>query len=65
MVDSELEWTVREGAGKCEVISIAPPPPLSFLLTDAHPLDTNFFSPQRSAAVKIKDVSSNFHQEYT
>ena len=65
MVDSELEWTVREGAGKYEVISIAPPPPLSFLLTDAHPLDTNFFSPQRSAAVKIKDVSSNFHQEYT
>ena len=45
MADSELEWTVREGAGKCEVISIAPPPPLSFLLTDAHPIGTNFFLP--------------------
>ena len=64
MVDSELESVDCEGGGRemrgnfhCPTSS----PLLSF--NRRSPPWYEFFSPQRSAAVKIKDVSSNFHQE--
>lgn len=46
-------------------ISVAPFPPLTSLSTVTHPLVQISLSPQSFAAVKIKDISYNFHQENT
>ena len=39
--------------------------PLSLFLTVDRPLDPNYFSPQPSAAIKIKDGGHDFRQENT
>ena len=64
MVDSELESVDGEGGGREMRGNFYYPtssPLLSFNWRS--PPWYEFFSPQRSTAVKIKDVSSNFHQE--
>ena len=69
-----LSWIYPEvfksHEGRWEIIPtsfllFAPPPPLSFLLTVAHPLVQIFFSPQPSTPSKIKYGRYNFHQENT
>lgn len=66
MVDSELESVDGEGGGR-EMRGNFYYPTSSPLLSFNRRLPPwyEFFSPQRSTAVKIKDVSSNFHQENT
>ena len=63
MFDLESEWTVGVGGREMweEVISIAPPP-LSFLLTVAHPLRANYlFLSQAFRCCEIKHGSYAFH----
>ena len=45
------------------MISISLPPSISFLWPSLAPLVQIYFSPKPTAAVKIKDGSSNFHQQ--
>ena len=54
------------GAGekrRCNLHS--PTPPLSLFLTVDRPLGINFYSPQPSAAIKIKDGSHNIRYQIT
>ena len=54
----------KEGKGNVIDIPLLPtPPPLSFPVT--YPLGKNFFSPQPSAAMKIKDGGYDFYRENT
>ena len=59
IIDLQLEWTVGVGGGGGEKIFTPLPPPLSLFLTVGRPLGINFYSPQPSAAIKIKDGGRN------
>ena len=59
IIDLQLEWTVGVGGGGGDKIFTPLPPPLSLFLTVGRPLSINFYSPQPSAAIKIKDGGRN------
>ena len=52
-------WKIAMTLGRCNLHSLTHNPLLLF--TVDHPLGTNLFSLQPSAAIKIKDGSYNFH----
>ena len=55
---------VWEGDGENEK-TIAPSPPVSFLLTVPYPLGTDLFFSPGFCCCKIKDGSLNFHRKNT
>ena len=73
MFDLQLEWTVGVGDGgrekkktKNKNKKTTPPhPPLSLFLTVDRPLVQIYFSPQPSAAIKIKNGGHSIRYEIT
>ena len=53
------QWGIREG--KSEKIFFGPPPPLSFLLPNVHPLGRTFFLSPAFHCLKIQDDVSTFY----